>query len=107
MRIYISGAISDIDYAEAFKNFETAENHIWDAGHDPVNPMKSAGEAEGKTWAAYMAEDVILLDACNGIFMMNNWRESKGARIEHFIAETLGKQIFYEESPLNMPTRKV
>lgn len=99
LRIYISGAISSIDYNEAFELFEHAERVIESRGHHPVNPMKP-GEKPGKTWAEYMAEDVVILDACDAIFMLHNWRQSKGARIEHSWAEICDKKIFYQGSEI-------
>ncbi len=104
MRIYLSGAISKIPYEEAFELFEHAERIIENFGHEPVNPMKSAGEYPGKPWSEYMAEDIMILDACDAIFMLQNWRDSDGARIEHYIAAVRGKQIFYQatEIPANV-----
>jgi len=95
MRIYISGKITGLDRQEAFAKFEAAEYVVGLQGFEPVNPMKEVSESENKTWAEYMAEDIVLLDQCDGIYMLPCWRDSKGARIEHFIAETLGKAIFY------------
>lgn len=32
---------------------------------------------------------------CDGIFMLDNWQKSDGARIEHYIARTLGMPTFH------------
>lgn len=100
MKIYIAGQITGLDYAEAQHNFEVAEAFVKTAGHEPVNPMKSPGEVPGRRWAEYLAEDLLILDTCDGIFMQSNWQFSKGAQLEHFAATLMGKEIFYEGSKL-------
>ncbi len=100
MKIYISGKISGMDYTDAFNRFETVENFLHDLGHDPVNPMKSAGEVPGKRWTEYMAEDILLIDECDAIYMMANWQDSNGAKVERYLCEVTGKAIFYEASDL-------
>lgn len=102
MKIYISGQISNMDYSEAFGLFECAEAVLKLAGHEPVNPMKSEGEVPGKRWCEYIAEDILILDYCDGIYMLANWRNSNGAKVEHHLCEILGKAIFYEATPLTL-----
>jgi hypothetical protein len=43
-----------------------------------------------------MLEDIKNLFYCDSIFMLHNWVESKGARIEHFIATEMEIKIFYQ-----------
>lgn len=100
MKIYIAGQITGLDYEEALQNFEVAEAFVKTAGHEPVNPMKSEGEVPGRRWAEYLAEDLLLIDKCDGIFMQSNWLNSKGARLEHEAALLMEKVIFYEGSKL-------
>jgi len=38
----------------------------------------------------YMIADITALFYCDAIFMLNGWEESKGARIEKFIAKEVG-----------------
>lgn len=99
-RIYISGKITGCEHEDAFVKFARAEAFVNATGYEAVNPMKLVGCVAGKTWAEYMAEDIILLDACAGIYMLNDWRDSDGAKIEHAIAEIRGKSIWYEGTNL-------
>ncbi|MGE0294919.1 MAG: DUF4406 domain-containing protein [Hyphomonadaceae bacterium] len=102
MKIYISGKISGLDYDDAFDSFSEAEDWVLIHGHEAVNPMKKVSEQQGFTWEQYMLEDIAILFACDGIFMLRNWQDSKGARIERAICEVLGKAIFYQESNLEI-----
>ena len=93
-RIYISGKITGIEN-EASGLFENAEILISSAGYEPVNPMKLKHEHD-KSWHSYMREDVKALCECDGIFMLENWTDSKGAIIEHTIALYLGLEVYYQ-----------
>lgn len=95
-KIYISGAITGLDYEEAESNFIFAAGMLEALGHETVNPMDNVNP--DLTWAEYMAADIVLLDGCDAIYMLLNWRESKGAKIEHCIAEVLEKPIYYAAS---------
>ena len=33
---------------------------------------------------------------CDAIYMLSNWKDSKGAMIENYTAITLGKEIMFE-----------
>ena len=41
---------------------------------------------------------------CDAIYMLEGWRHSKGARLEHTIARELGMEIRDEESEENLDT---
>jgi hypothetical protein len=79
-KIYISGKITGIE-AQAAQLFEQAETDIRNAGFEPVNPMK-LNHNHDKSWESYMKADLKALLDCDGIFMLNNWTDSKGALIE-------------------------
>lgn len=98
MKIYIAGKITGLPLEVAKYNFALTENYLLELGHEPINPLTKTSEIEGKSWAEYMAEDFLLLYDCDAIYLMSNWQESKGARIEQFIAQTLGQIILYAPS---------
>ncbi|WP_448826943.1 DUF4406 domain-containing protein [Capnocytophaga bilenii] len=43
-----------------------------------------------------MVKDIVDLLQCKAIYMLQGWQESKGARIEHYIATEIGMPIMYE-----------
>ena len=91
-KIYISGKITDNPNYKA--DFEAAELALKIAGFQPVNPAEEH-LPDGATWADYMRHDLKLLCDCDAIYMLNGWRESAGARIEHKLARDLGMEIIY------------
>lgn len=95
-KVYISGKITGLEYQDAFDNFERAEQEIKDLGGIPVNPMKIK-HIENADWVDYMEKDIAELLRCEGIYMLNDWGNSKGARIERAIAIELGLSIVYQK----------
>lgn len=90
MKVYISGKITDDpNYKQKFKN---AELFLRLAGFEVVNPADQ--EVTGKPWNWYMRKDIKLLVKCGAIYLLQDWKESKGAKLEHYIAKKLGMKIY-------------
>lgn len=89
--IFISGSISgDPDYVPKFKR---AEKILKRKGFIVMNP---AILPYGFGWGAYMKITLPMLDACENIWMLEDWRCSEGAIMEHDWAKKTGKTIYYE-----------
>jgi len=86
MKMYISGPITGL------KQFAQAAKQIEAFGHEPVNPCDNR-LPENPSWEDYMVADIIMLFKCDGIYLLKGWEDSKGARIEHFIAQECGIEI--------------
>ena len=53
-------------------------------------------DANGKfTYGYYLGKDIEILCECSDIYMSKNWENSKGCKIEKYVAETLGINILY------------
>jgi hypothetical protein len=95
-KVYISGKISDLEYKVAYSNFEKAEKEINEkANCYPINPIKIE-HIHDLSWESYMVEDIKALFGCQAIYMLTNWGQSKGARIERAIALEMGLEIIYQ-----------
>lgn len=97
-KIYISGKITGLDIKVAEALFEDMENKLSAAGHIPINPCKVLPYHPDHTWKTYMIEDIKALFECDAILMMENFSDSKGARMERAIAEHLGLPIYYQKN---------
>ena len=101
MKIYISGKISGIDLTKTRKRFAAVAKVTKKLGYEPVNPLEN-GLSEHDSWEAHMLKDIVDLLQCKAIYMLQGWQDSKGARIEHYIATKIGMPIMYEiEQPIN------
>lgn len=91
MRVYISGAITGNDnYKE---DFARAERELSAAGHEVINPVKLEDILPQLTYEEYMKLDLALLDVCDAIFMLYDWKKSRGANREYGYALAKGKMM--------------
>lgn len=101
MRIYLSGKISGLPYEEAFSNFEKAERALTTGSNDNliipeiVNPMRLCDHSW--SWEECMKKDIEALCTCDAIYLLKNFYESRGARIEYDLAKTLKLKIIFEQ----------
>lgn len=94
-KVYISGKITNNPVYKL--QFAAAERELKNEGLLPVNPAREI-LPEGSTWADYMRHDIRLLCDCGAIFMLTNWRQSRGARLERRLAQKLGLEIIYQSN---------
>lgn len=93
-KIYISGKITGmVDEAKIL--FEQAEIKLKEMGFHPINPMNLSSEHD-KSWDSYMKQCIKAMCDCDSIYMLENWRTSKGAGLEFFLAKKLKMDIIYE-----------
>lgn len=96
MKIYISGKISGLPIKSVIEKFKWHSGFLRMKGYEPINPIEVSPYSEQKGWSDYMAEDIAALLKCEAIYMLKDWGQSRGARIEYQIAKELGLQIFFE-----------
>lgn len=92
MKIYIAGKITGVDNYKPL--FNIAEERLIKKGHTVLKPsvMPLGFEHE-----EYMHVSYSMIDICEAIYFLNNWKDSKGAILEHRYAERNGKKIYYEK----------
>lgn len=95
MRIYISGAITDVKNYE--ENFKKAEEYWIGQGHDCFNPAAlNAVLPKNMTYEEFMVIDLLLIDMCDAVYMLNGWEKSCGANREYSYALARDKTILKE-----------
>ncbi|NJM14034.1 MAG: DUF4406 domain-containing protein [Bacteroidales bacterium] len=96
-KVYISGKITGLLEPEAKQIFANAYNMLEGFGYQPVNPFDVAPFTHGWAYENYLVKGIEGLLQCQAIYMLHNWGNSKGARIEYAIARELGLKIWFEE----------
>lgn len=86
MTIYISGKIT----GNPIYTWEFAEREkiLREHGYLVINPVKEGKKLKNRlgrepSWQEYMDNSLKLLDECDGVSYLSNWKDSKGACIEH------------------------
>lgn len=95
MKIYLSGKISGTDLTHTRKRFSSVADKLQSLGYEVTNPLCN-GLSEAAPWEEHIAKDIINLIGCEGIYMLQGWEDSQGARIEHAVAKEIGLKVMYE-----------
>ena len=95
MKIYLSGKISGTDLDYVRRLFDKVATTLRALGHEVTNPLCN-GLSEAAPWEEHIAKDIINLIDCEGIYMLQGWEDSQGARIEHAVAKEIGLKVMYE-----------
>lgn len=100
--VYISGKITDSnkqkqrDNLELFNKKEIELMNIWPKVFNPAS-METKDETP---WEIYLAKDLkFIFENKPDMFMLKNWQDSKGAKLERAVARILGLNIYYEVLP--------
>jgi len=106
-KCYISGKITGLPNEVATQNFREASLHARFLGYEPVNPMNivpDTDEPKNDKWSWYMRADLKEMMDCDAILMQDNWKDSKGAIVEHNLAKELNFVVMYIGKHNNIET---
>lgn len=92
MKIYVAGKITGLkEYKE---NFKKVAEKLESEGHSVMNPsILPPGFEHGE----YMIICYSMIDVCEVVYFLDNWKDSKGAKMEHDYAIRNNKQIMFQE----------
>lgn len=91
LKIYVAGPMSGLP-AFNFPAFHAYAAQLRADGWHVVNPAEINPDS-ALPWAECMRRDIAALVTCDAIHLLSGWRASKGATLEHHIAERLGLVI--------------
>lgn len=91
IKVFISGKVSGMPYMVAYGKFSNAERRLTTAGYKVINPCKICKEKW--SWLRCMIVCLWHLIWCDSIYQLDNWQDSKGARIEYRWAKFLRKEV--------------
>lgn len=91
--IYISGKITGDDNYKT--KFAEAEKALAEKGFNVINPCK-VGEYNFFSYEQFLHIDFALIDVADALFMLGDWKNSKGALREWHYAQLNGKTIIFQ-----------
>jgi hypothetical protein len=86
--IYIAGRVTGLPPNEAYTKFRAKQLELEEMGFYVLNPMEHV--PDGETWGNAMRICVVLLAAAGSVWLLDNWKDSPGAKLEHALALKLG-----------------
>ena len=108
MKVYISGKIGEEVLSEGTRRkFAKAERELREWDFDVFNPTTSglgsrADELARQNGTDFYTEimklDLEALKWCDAIYLLKDWEDSPGARVEKAEAERLGIAVWYEQN---------
>lgn len=90
--VYVSGPMTGLPGLN-FAAFNAAAAALRQRGMTVVNPAELNPDPDA-TWRECMRTDIAALCTCDAIVLLPGWNRSKGALLEHTVAEALGLQVF-------------
>ena len=106
--MYIAGKFTDKSVYRQEQNIRLAEEAAvniiksFKGEYMPVIPhsmTRNLDDSELAPWDFWMNGMLQLLDRCDAVLFLPNWRDSKGAIMEHDYAVDTKKEIFYYGIP--------
>lgn len=92
-RIYVAGPMTGLPQLN-FPAFHAAAAHLRTYGYEVVNPAEINPD-HSMSWEDCMRKDIAELVTCAAIYLLPGWERSKGASLEHHVAERLGLHIIH------------
>jgi Domain of unknown function (DUF4406) len=86
--LYIAGPMTGLPELN-FPAFFEAERVLRAHGFDVLNPADRAGRTEGMPWSWYLRRGVRDVTESDGVALLPGWGDSRGARLEWFVARGL------------------
>lgn len=126
MKLYLAGPMSGIPQFN-YPAFMEAADKLREEGYDVRNPAEldtpevraeavastdgmfnPDGALGGQTWGDFLKKDVkIIADEVDGVCLLPGWANSRGARLEAYVALTVQKPVFYYFRVYNGETGEV
>ena len=102
MKIYIAGKITGLDRKSLLDKFEAARNELVAQGHSVFIPtvLPEYGDVPHED---YMHICYAMIDICDAVYMLSDWQQSKGARMECQYASDWRKEILYQDEVTREP----
>ena len=97
MKIYVAGKVTGEDRDKCRYKFGYNATRLRDQGHMVVNPFAMLDDLRGVfDKEAEMTICFAAISVCDAVYMLSDWHESEGAKMEHEFALNHGKKIIYQ-----------
>jgi hypothetical protein len=101
MKIYIAGKISGLDPTECYDSFCRVAQLFERMGAEVVNPAELINSGQEYSWADAMRISLKKMLECDMVALMPNWRDSRGACLEYYLAKQFDMPVVFLPEPVD------
>jgi hypothetical protein len=101
-KVYLAGKMSGANYLNTFEKFIRAENRLCRLGFQVVNPMNLVKNPSANRNLTIRICLGTMLEQCDTIFMLPDWKTSRGARLAYENANQLEFYLLTEDKVLEI-----
>lgn len=100
MKVYLSGPISGVN--DPHSDFNKAQTEVLMWAESVSNPVVLGANLtqQGDKWISLMKKAIKMMMDCDSIYMLEGWEDSRGAIMEHFLAQELEMPIFFQKKDI-------
>lgn len=102
MKVYVAGKITGLTHEEYCAKFAAKRHELEARGYKVMIPV-DINATDGFEHSDYMHVCYAMIDVCDAVYMLPDWKESKGARMELQYAADHRKKIFYADETTREP----
>lgn len=96
-KIYVAGPMTGLpDFNHPA--FNVTAMMLRAAGREVRCPTEIDGGSQDKSWDFYMRAALRMLLDCEEVVLLRGWENSRGACLEHAVAQALGMRIRYPDA---------
>ena len=91
-KIYVAGKVTGLPIHEVIEKFNKAQLKLEAYGFEVINPLEIVKEkAQGwdTDWQTAMRLCITAMMTADAIYLLKDWQDSDGARLEHQLADML------------------
>lgn len=107
MKVFISGKMTGLTPEEYGAKFSVAAKKLQAEGYEVFNPSvpewNDRMHDDGLSYGDILINDFKKIMEYDALYMLDNWKESKGSTAEHAFANAIGMKIMYERPLPNLP----
>jgi len=96
VKVYLSGPMTGYDEFN-YPAFHAFAEALRNRGHEVISPAEqdaASGIEPGMAeWHEFVRWDLKVMLDCEAIVLMDGWHKSRGARLEHHVADALEMQV--------------
>jgi len=84
-KIYIAGKVTGTKTEECEEKFGSVQRKLEAQGYEVINPLEVVGDPFAD-WIPAMKKCLRAMLGCEQIYFLSDWKDSKGAKVEHTLS---------------------